>query len=275
MSKMADVIIIGGGIQGASLAFHLGQRGVKAAVLEQRFIAAEATGRSSGLVRMHYDLELESKAGLDLFSIFPRLGAARWRQLRLHTHRIPEDRRPKISKSSCGPTWTDAAAHIGIDTTLITAEEVARMAPYLVTDDFTIAAFEPDSGYADPSASTMALMNAARQKGASLVQDCQVTGILVDGGKVSGVKSSQGDFCRAGRGQRRRGVGGASRPNGRSGSSGAGLAARYHFHQAAGRTGNKPPDRDRRCADNVFPPRNRRTDPVRPRRWQPGRRFAG
>ena len=83
---------------------------------------------------------------------------------------------------------------LGIDTTVVTAEEVARMAPYLVTDDFTIAAFEPESGYADPSASTMALMQAARQKGASLVQDCRVTGVLVEGGKVRGVKSSQGDF---------------------------------------------------------------------------------
>jgi sarcosine oxidase subunit beta len=77
----------------------------------------------------------------------------------------------------------------------VTAEEVARMAPYLVTDDFTIAAYEPDSGYADPSASTMALMQAAREKGARLVQDCQVRDILVEGGKVSGVRSSQGDFA--------------------------------------------------------------------------------
>ena len=70
MNNTADVIIIGGGIQGASLAFHLAQRGVKAAVLEQRFIAAEATGRSSGLVRMHYDLELESKLAWISFQYF-------------------------------------------------------------------------------------------------------------------------------------------------------------------------------------------------------------
>jgi len=56
-----DAIIIGGGIHGASLAYHLALHDLKPLILEKRFIAAGATGRSSGLVRMHYDLELESR----------------------------------------------------------------------------------------------------------------------------------------------------------------------------------------------------------------------
>ena len=54
---------------------------------------------------------------------------------------------------------------IGINTTLITAAEAKKLAPYLQVDDFNVAAYEPDSGYADPSATTMALMGAARAKG--------------------------------------------------------------------------------------------------------------
>ena len=61
MSNTADVLIIGGGVQGASLAFHLARRGVKVIVLEKTFVAAGATGRSSGLVRMHYDTEAASR----------------------------------------------------------------------------------------------------------------------------------------------------------------------------------------------------------------------
>ena len=61
MSDTAEVIIIGGGVQGASLAFHLARRGVKATVLEKQFVGAGATGRSSGLVRMHYDTEVEAR----------------------------------------------------------------------------------------------------------------------------------------------------------------------------------------------------------------------
>jgi sarcosine oxidase subunit beta len=61
MIETADVIVVGAGVQGASLAFHLARRGARALVLERGVIAAGATGRSSGFVRMHYDLESESR----------------------------------------------------------------------------------------------------------------------------------------------------------------------------------------------------------------------
>ena len=66
----ADVIIIGAGVQGASLAFHLAQRGVKVLVLEKRFVAAGATGRSSGLVRMHYDVPQDTQLAWLSFQYF-------------------------------------------------------------------------------------------------------------------------------------------------------------------------------------------------------------
>ncbi|HKJ27681.1 MAG TPA: FAD-dependent oxidoreductase, partial [Anaerolineales bacterium] len=56
-----EVIIIGGGVHGASLAFHLAEKGLKPVVLERKTLAIGSTGRSSGLVRMHYDLAQESQ----------------------------------------------------------------------------------------------------------------------------------------------------------------------------------------------------------------------
>jgi sarcosine oxidase subunit beta len=73
MSQPADVIIIGGGVHGASLAFHLARRGVKVIVLEKKFVAAGATGRSSGLVRMHYDTEVDSRLAWESFKYFRKL----------------------------------------------------------------------------------------------------------------------------------------------------------------------------------------------------------
>lgn len=192
MQKTADVIIIGGGIHGASLAFHLAQRGLKALVLEKKFLTSGATGRSSGLVRMHYDLEPESRLAWASFQYFRN-----WKEM---------------VGGDCGFTRTgflyfthpeyveslraNVAMHqrIGIPSLLVEAADVKRLAPAFATDDFEFAAYEPESGYADPSASTNTFIEIARQRGAQLVQDCTVTDILVSAGRVSGVKTTQGDF---------------------------------------------------------------------------------
>src|SRR4030067_413256 len=72
MAETADAVIIGAGIHGASLAFHLAQRGLKPVILEKRFIAAGATGRSRGLVRMRYRLEPESALAGASYRYFSR-----------------------------------------------------------------------------------------------------------------------------------------------------------------------------------------------------------
>ncbi len=192
MSNTADVIIIGGGIHGASLAFHLAQRGVKPVVLERRFIASEATGRSSGLVRMHYDLEPESRLAWESFQYFrdwdARVGGdcgfTRTGFVQIVAAEYIEQLKGNVQMHQ----------RIGIPSMLVTAADVKRLAPHFTVDDFGIAAYEPESGYADPSASTAALMEAARRQGARLVQDCAVTGIQVASGKVRGAATSQGDF---------------------------------------------------------------------------------
>jgi glycine/D-amino acid oxidase-like deaminating enzyme len=61
MTQTYDAIIIGAGVMGASLTFHLAERGQKVLILERRTVASGATGHSSGLVRMHYDLAAESE----------------------------------------------------------------------------------------------------------------------------------------------------------------------------------------------------------------------
>src|SRR5512146_487423 len=66
----ADVIVIGAGVQGASLAFHLAERGARVIVVERSGVAAGATGRSSGLVRMHYDLLAETRLAWASFPYF-------------------------------------------------------------------------------------------------------------------------------------------------------------------------------------------------------------
>lgn len=193
MAQTADVIIIGGGIHGASLAWHLAQKDVRAIVLEKNAAATGATGRSSGVVRMHYDLEPESRLAWESFQYFRN-----WKE---------------IVGGDCGFTRTGFLQfvppehieqlkgnvamhqHIGIPSLLIDSNDVKRLAPAFKTDDIVAAAYEPESGYADAHAATNDFLQKAREKGAQMIPDCTVTAIATQSGKVSGVStSSKGEF---------------------------------------------------------------------------------
>jgi sarcosine oxidase subunit beta len=192
MTNTADVIIIGAGVQGVSLAFHLAQRGVPALVLEKSFVGAGATGRSSGLVRMHYDVRQDTELAWLSFQYFRN-----WKEMVGGDCGFTRTGFLQLVAAADTPLLkANAAMHqdIGVPVVLIGGDDVKRLAPSFVTEDVRLAAYEPESGYAMPSDTTTALMNAARDKGARLVQDCAVTGIAVRGGKVTGVQTTQGEF---------------------------------------------------------------------------------
>lgn len=192
MPNTSDVIIIGAGVHGASLAFHLAQRGLKPLVVEKRFIGAGATGRSSGLVRMHYDVRQDTELAWISFQYFRNwkemvggeCGFTRTGFLQL------------VAPADTETLKANVAIHrdIGVPVFLIGPDDVHRLAPTFSTEDIQVAAYEPESGYAMPSDTATALMNAARDKGARLIQDCAVTGVMISGGRAIGVQTSQGDF---------------------------------------------------------------------------------
>lgn len=192
MTETADVIIIGGGVQGASLAFHLAEKGVKPLVLERRFLAAEATGRSSGLVRMHYDFELDTRLAWESFQYFrnwgERVGGDCGFTRTGFLYLVPSEYTNQLKANVA------TQQRIGIPILLVTGDDVRCLAPMMVVDDIEVAAFEPESGYADPSATAQAFMDAARRKGATLHQDCLVTAIHIHSGKVQGVETTKGAF---------------------------------------------------------------------------------
>lgn len=192
MTNTSDVLIIGAGVHGASLAFHLAQRGVRVTVLEKQFVAAGGTGRSSGLVRMHYATEIDAQLAWESFQFFrawkERVGGECGFTRTGFIQIVRADQEDKLKLNVA------MLQRVGIPTFLVTADDVRRLAPSFATHDFTLAAYEPESGYAMPSDTANALMNAARERGARLVQQCAVTGIKITGGKIAGVETTQGEF---------------------------------------------------------------------------------
>ncbi len=190
MADTADVIVIGAGVHGASLAFHLASRGVRVTVVERAGVAAGATGRSSGLVRVYYDLLAEARLGWEAQAWFRE-----WDQ------RVGGE----CGFTVTGFLWIEPAAHldrvkansashraIGVDSTVVDADEIRRLAPGLAAED-DVAAYEPNSGYADPSMTAASFMAAAKARGARLMTGAEVTAIHQTGGRVTGIATTKGD----------------------------------------------------------------------------------
>ena len=193
MTQTYDAIVIGAGVMGASIAFHLAERGLKTAILERKVTASGATGHSSGLVRMHYDLAAESELTFASYKNY----FGNWRErvggecgfintgfLQVAKREHEDKLRGNVSNQQ----------KIGINTSVISAAEVKKLFPDLVTEHFDYAAYEPDSGYADATLTTNAFLDSAKRNDTALIQNCEVTAIHTAGGKVTGVSTTKGDF---------------------------------------------------------------------------------
>ena len=190
--RTADVVIVGAGVQGASLAFHLASRGTKVLVLERSSVAAGATGRSSGFVRMHYDLALEAELAWRSFPWF-----LEWRD------RVGDGDPGFVGTGFVqlvGPAHADALRGnvenqraLGIETSVVGPDELARIVPGMTLDDIGAAAYEPRSGYADPTGTASGLLAAARRLGAAYASGIAVLGVRTVGGRVAGVQTADRD----------------------------------------------------------------------------------
>ncbi|HXF83970.1 MAG TPA: FAD-dependent oxidoreductase [Anaerolineales bacterium] len=192
MNQTFDAIVIGAGVMGASIAYNLSLRGLKVLILERASVGAGATGASSGLVRMHYDVEVDAALAWQSFQFFRN-----WRERvggECGFHRTGFLQIVAPHKNELLRANVEMQKRLGILTEVITADEVRKIAPMFKTEDFELAAYEPESGYADPVLTTNSFLGNAKARGAVLFQDCEVTGIRLSGGKVMGVESSRGVF---------------------------------------------------------------------------------
>jgi glycine/D-amino acid oxidase-like deaminating enzyme len=170
-----DVAVIGAGVHGASVAFHLANRGVRTAVIERTSPAGGPTGRSSAIVRAYYTnafLAGVARDSIAMFRDFERHTGrdAGFRETGLLVLHPPED---EATVREVVPRLNDQ----GIPTDLLEPQQVVAEWPAFDLGGIAIAAFERDAGYADPALTTQGLLERARELGAEISLGHGVTAI--------------------------------------------------------------------------------------------------
>ena len=188
----ARAVIIGGGIVGCSTAYHLARLGWREVVLLERAkLTSGSTWHAAGLVgqlRSNANITRLLTQSVALYdSLEAETGQATgWKRnggLRLACNR---DRLTEIKRQAT------TARSFGLEMHLLTPAEAKELWPLMDISDLAGAAFLPTDGQANPADIAQALAKGARQAGATIVEDCPVTGITVERGRAAGVETAEG-----------------------------------------------------------------------------------
>ena len=194
MIRSAEAIVVGGGIAGVCIAHALAVRGLRQVVLvEKDALASGATGRSSALVRMHYTNEWEARLAWASFPVFrdwqDRMGGravfTRTGFLAVVAPPYAEHLRRNV----------EMLRGLGINTQVLTPEEVRELQPFMRVDDVGAAAWEPDSGYASPADVVDGYRRRAEELGVQVLGWTPVTAITRRGSRVEGVRTKSGEIA--------------------------------------------------------------------------------
>jgi sarcosine oxidase, subunit beta len=187
----ASVVVVGGGVNGTSTAFHLAKLGMKDVVLlESRQLGAGATGKSGALVRMHYTNPFESKLAYESLKIFSNWAEEVGGDCGFHGIGFVQIAPPGYEEALAQNVHDQQ--EIGIDTRVISNEELKQLVPEMRVDDIGAAAYEANSGWADPNATTYAFAEAARKLGVRIETFCEATHVVTENDKVVAVETTKG-----------------------------------------------------------------------------------
>ncbi len=189
----ARIVIVGGGIAGCSTAYHLAKAGERdVLLLEQGRLTCGTTWHAAGLVgqmRPSRTMTRMSKYGIELYgTLEAETGLATgWKPCgSVNVARTPE-RWQVLQKQAA------LARSFGVEVHLITPDQVRERVSFMRTDDLQGGMWIPGDGKANPADLTMSLAKGARNRGAKLLEGVEVTGVVVENGRVAGVRTSQGD----------------------------------------------------------------------------------
>jgi sarcosine oxidase subunit beta len=188
----AEVVIVGGGVMGTSIAFHLAEAGVDGVLLlESGELAGGSTSKSAGGVRAQFSDAVNVALGARSLLAFERFGARPGAEIDLRQvgylflHTDP----PSLCAAERAVALQNS---MGVRTRMVTADEAGHLSPGVVTSDVLGATFHPRDGYCTPEAVVQGYVRAARRLGAQVRSGVEVLGIATSGGEISEVTTAAG-----------------------------------------------------------------------------------
>lgn len=193
LPNTADIVIIGGGVMGASAAYHLARRGMKNILLleKENFFGQGATGRCAGGVRYQFSTEINVRLSIESLPMIERF-----------KDEIGQD----VNYRHCGYLLVatdekDTATFkrnvelqnkLGVETELLSGDEVRRRLPMMEFNDALAGTFNRKDGLVDPNSVVMGYVGAVQKMGVRAISGVEVIGITVSGGRVEEVQTSIG-----------------------------------------------------------------------------------
>jgi sarcosine oxidase subunit beta len=194
MPERAEIVIVGAGIVGCSIAYHLALQGAgRIVVLEKDLICSGATGKSAGGIRQQFATEVNLRLSLASLEMF--------RRMKSELGVDPEFRQvgylfmaSTAAELAMFQRQAETQRRHGIPVQLVTPEDIRRLVPCVRVDDILGGAFCPTDGYAAPYEVTVGYAAAARRLGVKIQEKCEVTSILRNGARVTGVQTPRGEI---------------------------------------------------------------------------------
>ncbi len=196
MKKGYDVIIIGGGIIGCATAFELAKRGITDVLLiEKRFLTSGASGRCGAGIRQQWGSELNARIALESTNIFEHLEEYTGYSRNCGLHQggyllvaYTEKEWDQFQKN------LEVQHKLGIDSYAVDIPQIKEICPGINTEGMYGGTFCQKDGHADPFQCTQAYATGAASMGVKFLTYTEVTGLLTEGGKITGVETTRGNF---------------------------------------------------------------------------------
>ena len=194
MIDTADFVVVGAGVMGASIAYHLAERNAgRVVVLEKATVASAASGRSSALVRMHYTVREEVLLAVKSLEYFThwteRLGRPTHFRKTGFVRIVPAGEIDHLRRNA------EMQRACGANVELLSRTELQELEPAWNFEDVELAAYEPESGYGDGATVATDFLDRARELGADYEPNAEVLGIDAANGRLASVRTDSGTIA--------------------------------------------------------------------------------